>query len=555
MKKTILSLLAIATVTTAYAVPARRGILTVEQPDGSTIEVLRSGNEFSPRTTTVDGKILTSDANGNLVPAGEITLASSARRSPRHNAPKKQRLVESSFVAKGNVKTLAILVEYSNLGYTIKNPKDYFTRLFNAPDFKDNGTYGSIGQYFRDQSHGMFNPQFDVYGPVVLPNTQRYYGKNDSDGMDMYAHEMAIDACNLLDSIIDFTQYDADNDGYIDNVYIIYPGLGESGYGASTTVWPHSWDIEEAYSLEKFDSYNLILDGKKLNHYACSSELLSGTLPEGIGTICHEFSHVLGLPDLYNTRNSDINDTPCDWSILDQGSYADNGYTPVGYSSFERYSLEWITPVEITDTPANYEFGDLATQRHCGIVRTSKDNEFFLFENRQKTGWDAYIPATGMLAWHIDYQPDKWDKNTVNNTSSHQCVDLLRADNDKGITEKAFAGDPFPGRNNVTSLALKTWAGTRLNVAFSDITESGEILTFKINGGGEQASITGPDTESTPFTVDGRMIYIMADKEFYICDITGRCIAKGNGQSEVTLENNGIYIVNIAGKSHKIAIR
>lgn len=387
----------------------------------------------------------------------------------------------NEFPSYGKQKAIAILVEYQDVSFsTTYDAKDYFTRLLNEDGFSDYGGTGSASQYFKDNSQGIFVPEFDVYGPVLLAHDRKYYGANDIYGDDMRAEEMIIEACALIDDIVDFNDYDRDGNGIVDNIYIFYAGQGEASGGPASSVWPHQWDLDSA------GYRNIYHDGVKIKTYACSNEW-ERSAPDGMGTFVHEFSHVLGLPDLYATSNSPLSApfTPEEWSVLDYGPYNNNGRTPPNYGAFERYALGWTKPREI-NKPLSATLPQI-DENICGIIRTEKDTEFFLLENRQKTGWDKYIPGHGMLIWHIDYNPSVWTKNSVNNTALHQYVDIVEADGIQDYYRRG--GNAFPGTSNITSFtamtdpALKSWGGKAINYPVTDIAETDGKITFNILGG------------------------------------------------------------------------
>lgn len=321
----------------------------------------------------------------------------------------------SSFPAKGEQKALVILVEFADCEFFTPDANQYFTSLLNAEGCDLDGATGSARDYFVQNSSGIFLPDFDVYGPVTLSQPVKYYGGNDRWGNDEAPHKMIIEACQLLDSEVDFSLYDRDGDGTIDNVFVFYAGRGEATSGGANTVWPHSARITEWEPMTEY-----LFDGVMLDSYACTNEQV-GNHTCGIGTFCHEFSHVLGLPDLYATSYSTAF-TPGDWSLLDSGSYNNGEKTPAGYSIFERYALGWIDPKVITGAEQEITLRNVA-ENDGGIIATARENEFFLLENRQQTGWDTYIPGHGMLVWHVDYRESVWVNNTVNNSQRHQYVE------------------------------------------------------------------------------------------------------------------------------------
>ncbi|MCM1111409.1 MAG: M6 family metalloprotease domain-containing protein [Clostridium sp.] len=515
LRNSAATLLLAATTLTVNGVPARRNaVYPLCQPDGTELNVIFHGNESRHYMTTTDGIPVVENAEGvvcfalageNGAPVASTVVASNPdRRSAaaidfiRANDPAKIRLAlssrpatsragaprrnpglsPSSFVARGEMKTLVVLVEFKDKRFTIDDPLDFYTRLFNEEGFSEiDGAYGSVRDYFVDNSRGQFRPSFDVYGPVRLDKRMSYYGENDWSGNDRYAHEMAIDACRKLydEEGVTFDIYDFDEDGVVDNVYVIYAGYPESAGGGNNTVWPHSWDISESGG-----KYDLKFGKKTIDHYACSSELIFGTRPDGIGTPVHEFSHVIGLPDLYSTVDDYAEYTPGDWSVLDQGCYLDDSWRPAGYGMFERYALGWDEPVNLKRVPEEIVTLRAVSEGDGGIIPTDNTNEFFLVENRRLTGWDEYLPAHGMLAWHIDYSPYVWENNEVNNTKNHQRVDIIEADGK--ATVATAAGDVYPGSSFVTSLRPVEWSGKESPVTLSEIAENSDgTISFRLN--------------------------------------------------------------------------
>lgn len=350
------SVLLAATAVAALAVPARRTPFTVEQPDGSTLTVRLFGDEHRHFYTTVDTLLLTQtpgdpafyyarpDAKGLPVSTGLIA-ADPARRTAtdremlaKLSTPAMLRALDAradngprrahtglfpgaSFPVMGAQKAIVILVEYDDFRFVYPDPHSYFNSMLNEKDFCD-PTYGGTGSardWFIENSAGKFVPQFDLYGPVKLAHSRSYYGANDFYGNDQAPEEMVIEACRALDDEIDFREYDRNGDGVVDNVFVFYAGGGEATGAGANTVWPHSYSLSSA---EK----SLTLDGVKIDTYGCTNEVVDNH-PDGVGTFCHEFSHVIGLPDLYATSYTS-SFTPGAWSALDYGPYNNIGRTP-----------------------------------------------------------------------------------------------------------------------------------------------------------------------------------------------------------------------------------
>lgn len=577
----IMGCLAMATYGIAYGIPAKPGLIKAAQPDGTEVIINLQGNASEKYAFSEDGYPLSVDDQGYYVFMTQLEdgtpVASNNReiniseRTPatlsflagvntnslkgrllkeketRRNVRQGPGLWETTFPHEGEQKGVVILVAFNDMDFRVENPKEFYYNMLNEGGYAENGGTGSARDYFINNSSGKFIPQFDVYGPVVLSNSYSYYGKNNAWGDDAHAGDMIIEACRLLDDEIDFTQYDRNNDGEIDNVYVFYAGYGEADGGGANTVWPHSSDIIVA--LGKREEF----DGKVLNHYACSNEIQYRSMkPDGIGTFCHEFGHVLGLPDLYSTMFEAF--TPGYWDIMALGSYNNESRTPPHYSSYERYALDWMTPEILPEGKISLEA--IGESNMAYLIPTEKDNEYFLLENRQFRGWDMYLPGHGMLVWHIDYNSKIWKDNHVNSFSFHQYVDIVEADNIQ--SNSTVPGDPFPGSSRVrtfsstTKPGLVSWDGKDLGYSLHDIKESlnGEI-TFIVNEAEDSSGLTFVENEESFIKIMGRSVRSY---------IEGVEIYNINGIKITTLSNEekdlpqGIYIATTGEKHLKFII-
>lgn len=573
----------------AQAVVARPGLISYRQPDGSTVEIRLQGDFRSHRAYTSDGYLLTTDSDGFYVFAtcGEdgmpaptsIRAVNPELRTPemlleisrlnqseitdafgrldkvaRKNKPAMRKgvgLFDDTYPVTGNQKGLVILVEFPDVPFSsTPDAHDYFTRMLNEEGFSDNGATGSARDYFVHNSDGQYTPDFDVYGPVVLSHEMSYYGKNASEyELDIHAYEIIIEGCELLDDEIDFSQYDRDGDGVIDNVYVYYAGYGEADGGPSDTIWPHSYNI--TYCTYK----DYTFDGVKLDRYACSNEIdyIFGRT-DGIGTFVHEFGHVMGLPDLYDT-DTYTSFTPGAWSVMDVGSYNNQSRTPPCYSSFEKNALGWIDPI-VLDKDGDYTLEPFPSSGKAYIVKTDNENEFFLFENRQQEGYDKYIPGHGMLIWHIDYDKRTWTDNSINNDPKHQRVDIIEADNVRN--EKSRKGDSFPGTSNVTRYAsdsrpaFLTWKEVSPGIDIENIQESEDgVISFTAKTNGAGVNAIGNDLNGQLRIENGIVSCRSGIAEVY--DLSGRIVAKV-GSEGVTL-TPGIYIARCDGQIAKFAVK
>ena len=302
-----------------------------------------------------------------------------------------------SSLLKGDVCIPIILAAYSDVDFTIPDVQQVWDAMANQPGYSDHGAYGCMAEYFLEQSYGQFRVTFDVLGPVTLPQRRSYYGKGD-DGM---INTMIFDACTLAAALpgADFSRYDWNGDGTVEAVLVVYAGIGENVLGApSDVVWPKQGYVS-SYSA----------GGMRLNTYACSNELVyPNNRQEGFGTLLHEFSHCLGLPDLYNTDNS-VNDYIIfdEWDLMDGGCYAADGWGPVSYSAYERMLCGWLQPEELTAETEISAFRPLNDGGGAYLIRNdANSDEFFLLENRQQTGFDYYLPGHGLLVTHVgQYRP------------------------------------------------------------------------------------------------------------------------------------------------------
>lgn len=486
MKRITLLLTLCAALCGLNAKPAYRGPRPAIMHDGTSVQIYHHGDEYFHWTTLEDGTWVERLADGSYITTTALNdeQISARRLSAKRYMP---RATHKAYPVNIAPRGLVILVSFKDLAFgtsrvtidSMMNGKN-FSRSYS---YTENGkvynimAQGSAWQYFHDVSMGQYSPKFDVVGPVKISQNMKYYGANDNSGNDLRAEAMIQEACKLANSQcgVDFSQYDNDNDGQVDFVYVVYAGYGEADTDDENTVWPHSYCLSQA-------GYNLTLNGKKIDLYACSSELNgSSQRYDGIGTFCHEFSHVMGLPDLYT--NVSRHKTLGAWDILDYGPYNNNGNTPPSYSAYERFFVGWLTPELLTEAK-QVRLENLTTgNKACLISTTNQHNlqgndpdptSFYLLENRQQTGWDTYIPGHGLMLTKIDYSYDSWEGNTVNDKKTAMGVDIIEAD---GKTAYSYyngkPGDLFPaGATEYTKIA---------NHIITSITETDGVVYFNHN--------------------------------------------------------------------------
>lgn len=566
-----------------WAIPARPGGMLKTQPDGSIITLYLHGDEYLHYHTTEDGYSVVKDRNGYyvyaqssqgcLIPTGRIAHSPLSRSTEeriwlqgieKHQRPvlKDEKLLEREAemsrraharraAIKGaplydysNFKSLVILVQFNDRKFSMPNSKQLFSDIFSKENYKgfDDtplGQYtGSVRDYFFDNSNGRFLPQFDIVGPITIDFSQ--YDANGSEN----ARILTKAAIEAADSQVDFSLYDGDEDGVVDMVYFVFAGLTSSESDDERLIWPHAGTI--------WDNGYVTLDGIQLGQYACSSEFLGSDSEyfgdvlhiSGIGTICHEISHVLGLPDLYDTdgETNGLCDHPNEWSIMSEGGYQNHGLTPTGYTLYERYALGFATP-ELIDEPGNYTLPPIGESNKGYRLNTPVENEFFLLENRQtKSKWDQYLPGHGMLVFRVDstYAP-LWSYNKVNCFSKRKCFELIRAasNDDYG----ASSSDPFPGSKDVHSLTntskpgnLLTWSSQPNAFCLDNIDEDSDgIVSFSVVKVQKANFVPGDDND------DGTVNF--ADVEEVKNYIFGRASTSFNGDAA---DMNGDGIINAA---------
>ena len=504
----ILSILLSLVAMTCLAIPAKRVRKSLTLADGTTVIATLTGDENGHWYVDDQGKALTEDSKGVAHYISQYELESRkkvrAERITARNNSRKARLAKakrmSSAITRGSGETiydgytgkkkgLVILVNFTNKKFTFT--RDDFYALANEKGYSKNGAKGSVSDYFREQSYGKFELEFDVVGPYDLAHDIAYYGKNDDNDDDVLPGEMITEAVKLADKDVNFANYDWNRDGEVDQVYILYAGYSEEQGGPAFTIYSHEWDLESAKYFNNGGEGAILLDNVWISTYACSSELkdYKGNKMNGIGTMCHEFSHCLGFPDLYDTEHNNTFGMST-WSIMDYGSYNGDSHRPCGYTSYERWQAGWLEPVELSATTTVTDMKPITqTPEAYVIYNDANHNEYYLLENRQLTSWDDAGYGHGLLILHVDYDKEIWEKNTVNNEASHQRLTIFHADNDALVT--SLDGDPYPGTSGNNSLTDSTIPSAKLfnknkngklfmGKSVTDITESVDgFISFK----------------------------------------------------------------------------
>ena len=556
MRKLILAAAALlASALVALAIPAYPGIIRYTQPDGSVVELRLHGDEFFHWTTLAGSDQVVVLGDDGFYHPGAINPADmqdGALRRRQVNLARQRVHADRELRGTHNQDPLThgqrhipvFLVQFQDVPFSLDNIHTVFDNLLNQPGYSYDGATGSVRDYYYQNSHGAFDPIFDVYGPMTLSEPVAYYGHNvnvteTSNGKDSWdAYLAVIEAARYYDSQVDFSQYDDNNDGKVDMIMMYFAGYNEAEGGHRDTIWPHQSTVSE----------DVTLDGKKLGTYFCTSELkdYSGTNLCGIGTSCHEFGHSLGLPDFYDTDyETNGKAGGLYWfSLMCSGSYNNGGRTPPYFNAEERIFLGWMSEddiLELPDSPVEFSSvkDDIAYK-----VMTETEGEMFIFECRDGSGWDTYVPE-GMVAYHLDHSPyhlvggysasELWYNwgmtNIINAYGDHPCFYVVPAYDPTELNSKKPMSDMvFPGNANIQEYAPVDWSGNQVGVVLSNIaysagkvsmtveTETPSVLlgmvenvngrpmkgvTIQISDQGQQASGVTGDDGSFRIALDG----------------------------------------------------
>lgn len=529
----------------SYAVPAYPGNIKIIQKDGTPLTIRVYGDEFFGYTTTEDGYSI-HDVDGiyyysDILFDGSRSIVKIKANNPNKRTAEEKKLLanrqkassnmylggvaslkraeimeeqamspKSGFPLKGEVKSVIILANFKDLAFKVPNANAEFTEMLNSPNYSKNNGVGSARDYFLDNSMGEFKPEFVVYGPVTLPESMEYYGAPGSGGRtDIRPTLMITDACKAAeDAGNDFSQFDFDGDGILDNVFVFYAGHNEAEGGGVNTIWPHKHVINSGATA----------GGKTIKTYSCTSEFrnATGTDMAGIGTFTHEFGHVLGLADIYDTNQAvdGFSNGLGNYNVMTGGNYNNEGKTPPYYNAFERYQLGWLKPEKI-DQNRTYTVKNIS-ENEAYIIPTSVTDEYLMVEFRNgqlnaERNWDKFIgdPSSsfsnkGIFITHIDKSNNdaagmsaksRWAVNGPNANSAHECARFIFS----GMAAGSPAGGilnspsemvnytriPFPGEMKATQFNSKTspavavdWNGKSIKIGIEQILINDNSATF-----------------------------------------------------------------------------
>lgn len=488
MRKLFPTLAAILFATLALkAVPAYPGLIKYRQPDGKEISIRLHGDEFYHYATTDKGQVVALDRDGFYRPSArpfrtESEFERTSIRARSGNG-RLQSPVRRNIISEGKKKFLIILVDFPDLKFTTSNVNKSFSNLLNQVGYSKGGATGSVFDYYYENSSGQFEPEFVVAGPYTAEKNYAEYGRNTgAEVSDVDPQGAFYDACvKAAADGLDFSAFDNDLDGLVDNVYFFYAGYGEADSGKADTIWPHASAIHK---------YNFTSNGVRVWSYACSAELRGSTgAMTGIGTFCHEFGHVLGLPDLYDTdyEKNGTADEVYNFSLMSRGNYNNDGNSPPYLSFFERSMLDWL---KLPGFAGEGGKSLAPVQDNDGMLTpSSADKEYFIYEYRNGEGWDSYIPygPQGLLIYHLDQSKEHtvgqysayelWGINKINCYSSHPCYYLVApVSNPQNLNDYTL-----PGPKGITNFSAPDWSKVSTGYTLDNIHPEGGRMVFDLN--------------------------------------------------------------------------
>ena len=576
MKRLFLSISFVLTALAVAAIPAKHGLWqTLTLADGTEVRAQLVGDEHLHFWQAEDGRryVINDDGTARTADMEQMRARARARRSSntaasRMRAPRKVSIGERTNYT-GKKKGIVILMQFTDMKFKAANNREKYYDILNKENYSEGSFRGSVADYFKAQSNGLFELQFDVVGPYTAKNKYSYYGANDSEGNDMRPDELIVEAVKAADSEVNFSDYDWDGDGEADQVFVVYAGKGEATSGQENTIWPHMYWL--AYT-----NRTVTLDGTKIDTYACSNELTSGGSIDGIGCFCHEFSHCLGYPDFYDVAYQGWFGMG-QFDLMDQGSYNGNSFCPAGYTAYEKWMAGWLEPTVLAEEDVNVD-NLLATSENGKayiMYNDAHEDEFYIIENRQKTNWDSNLPAKGLMITHVDFDKEIWEQNTPNSkvtqadvlsssgdltkANNHQRCTIFHADNDDDskywdsygmyFTKYTLSTDLYPYKSNDSLTATSSPAAKLYNKNKQGKTVmQGAILNIKQNSDKTmsffyRAKQTTPTAPDDPVADPDKPLPARGDTLFY--ESFDKCASVGG--------NDGKWDTTIAGSSSKFA--
>lgn len=613
----------------AYAIPAKGVPVLLYQPDGSSFMARLVGDEFQHLMLTMSGSAVTLSDDGwycyqlisedgtrrnsgvHVGPDADSRVVAASRNIPYERismlaVQKRMSLIPQTEIpmrrfarahdldlsapaTKGlppaEKHGIVILVAFKDVAF--QHTRAEFQNLLTKSGYSVNGATGCAKEYFDAQFEGKVNFHFDVTDIVTVSRNRAYYGGNNSNDEDTAPEQMVKEAVQLVDSKVDFSIYDDDGDGVVDNVFIFFAGADEAEYGGDDCIWSHAWAIKSGAGI------TLRADGKLIDSYACTSELTAtryisdgkggykGTdyLIAGIGTFCHEYSHTMGLPDLYDTNYDTDGSSDALWgstSLMDSGGYNNLGNTPPNFNAVEREIMGLTQPEDIAT--GNYTLEPVSTSNRCLRIQSSNDGEYYLLECRSNTGWDRYIGGKGLLVYHVDKSMNKvsvegesytalalWNEiNCVNANRRHQCVDILEANpaangkyasrNNSSTVDIFYPYSSYRSITPETTQKLSFWNGLVADVSISNITVSGNDVTMTVIAEGNASIPPKAKSLNVARFQDAAIVSIQASRPFDGEAVVRYFVSGSSDKKRIKLlpyDESGLYAVVIEGLTPK----
>ena len=418
---------------------------------------------------------------------------------------------------KGDLHQLVVMVAFEGRDFKGNETAtlELWDKIFNQKNFKEGNFYGSVHDYFCDQSYDQFRPVFDlVY--LKVGNPKKYASTAADDENSQYLVEDVVDKLKTFN--IDWGKYDWNGDGYVNQLLIVYAGHGMHDSSGSDLIWPHQWWMSEHLKDRQQGVYCNpipVSSGNKdylIDCYCALNELTRNNDYGSFGTICHEYSHCFGFPDFYYGRSAFV----YGWDLMDAGNYNGDGYQPAGYSAHERWLMGWLTPVELDEATTITDMPALADRDCAYLIRNEGyKNEYYFVENRQPVGWDACLPGSGILIFHIDFDPTVWTSTQVGaNNNARQHYVLFHANNSSSYGRWAY---PYGSNNSLTNTstpAATLWHdnsdGTRLmNKSLYDMTVEGGLVSFRFEAAPPTGIAERPSSQTSTILYDLGPLYII----------------------------------------------
>ncbi len=336
-----------------------------------------------------------------------------------------------------------------------------WNNILNAENYHEAPYTGSLHDYFYEQSYGQFRVSFDIHY-VVADSMKRYRSTYIDDDNSKYLVQDVIDS--IRTKVTDWSQYDWDSDGYVNQLMIIYSGMGMDDGGDNNTIWPHQYWLSKHKGCEPV-KVTVGAEDYLIDAYCCTAERGSTGSIGTFGTLCHEYSHCFDLPDFYDGSNSYVGY----WDLMDYGNRCGSGFRPCGYSAYERMWMGWLKPVELTSDTVITDMQALSDTAKAYIIRNEgHPDEYYLIENRQKKGWDAELPGSGILVFHVDYDKDIFKYGLVNNYRQQRYLIIPANDADLPVyVQKDVSGWAYPYNGN-DELTNTSTPAAKLNNANTD---------------------------------------------------------------------------------------